>query len=76
MPYVGFFWPLFILTVPTGLIMAWAMGRRHVRADLDLATLSASLRPSVFPAHGWKLYLPLVVLFVLMVRQRRRRVMV
>jgi TRAP-type C4-dicarboxylate transport system permease large subunit len=67
MPYVGFFWPLFVLTVPTGLIMAWAMGRRYLRHDLDLATLSASMRPSVFPAHGWKLYLPLVVLFALMV---------
>jgi TRAP-type C4-dicarboxylate transport system permease large subunit len=66
MPYVGFFWPLFVLTIPTGLIMAWAMGRRHVRRDLDLATLSASMRPSVYPAHGWKLYLPLAVLFALM----------
>lgn len=67
MPYVGFFWPLFLLTIPTGLITAWAMGRRYLRHDLDLATLSASMRPSVYPAHGWKLYLPLVVLFALMI---------
>jgi hypothetical protein len=67
MPYVGFFWPLFVLTIPTGLVMAWAMGRKYLRHDLDLATLSASLRPSVYPTHGWKLYLPLVVLFVLMI---------
>jgi TRAP-type C4-dicarboxylate transport system permease large subunit len=67
MPYVGLFWPLFLLTVPPGLILAWAMSRRHVRTDLDGATLAASLRPSVYPAHGWKLYLPLGVLFVLMI---------
>jgi TRAP-type C4-dicarboxylate transport system permease large subunit len=67
MPYVGLFWPLFLLTVPPGLILAWAMSRRHVRTDLDGATLAASLRPSVYPAHGWKLYLPLGVLFLLMI---------
>jgi TRAP-type C4-dicarboxylate transport system permease large subunit len=67
MPYVGFFWPLFLLTIPTGLVVAWAMGRRHLRHDLDPAALAAAMQPSVFPAHGWKLYLPLVVLFVLMV---------
>ena len=67
MPYVGFFWPLFVLTIPTGLVMAWAMGRPYLRHDLDLATLSASMRPSVYPAHGWKLYLPLAVLFALMI---------
>lgn len=67
MPYVGFFWPLFLLTIPPGLVMAWAMGRRHLRRDLDLATLSASMPPSVYPRHGPKLYLPLVVLFALMI---------
>ncbi len=67
MPYVGFFWPLFLLTVPTGLVVAWAMARRHLHRVPDLATLSAAMRPSVYAAHGWKLYLPLGVLFALMI---------
>ena len=67
MPYVGFFWPLFLLTVPLGPVVAWAMGRRHLRQNLDLHSLAASMPPSVFRPYGWKLYLPLAVLFLLMV---------
>ncbi len=67
MPYVGFFWPLFLLTVPVGMITGWAMGRRHIHQKIDIESLSASMPPSVYPIYGWKLYLPLVALFVLMV---------
>lgn len=67
MPYIGFFWPLLLLTIPLGLLLALAMGRRYVTKDIDIKALSASMPPSVFPTYGWKLYLPLLVLFVLMV---------
>jgi gluconate:H+ symporter, GntP family len=67
MPYVGFFWPLFLLTVPIGMIAALAMGRRHVSRKIDIAALSASMPPSVYGEYGWKLYLPLVALFMLMI---------
>jgi TRAP-type C4-dicarboxylate transport system permease large subunit len=67
MPYVGFFWPLFLLTVPTGLLTALAMGRKYVNPNIDIQALSAAMPPSVYDRHGWKLYLPIVVLFVLMV---------
>ena len=67
MPYVGFFLPLTLLTVPLAMILALAMGRRHIRRDVDIATLSAAMPPSVFGEYGWRLYLPLVVLFALMI---------
>jgi len=67
MPYVGFFWPLFLLTIPVGMITALAMGYRYINKTIDIKSLSASMPPSVFPIYGWKLYLPLVVLFILMV---------
>ncbi|HOG17376.1 MAG TPA: TRAP transporter large permease subunit [Syntrophales bacterium] len=67
MPYVGFFWPLTLLTVPLAMVFVLAMGRRHVRRDIPLAELSASMPPSLFPDYGWKLYLPLAVLFALMI---------
>jgi len=67
MPYVGFFWPLTLLTVPLAMFFVLAMGRRHVRRDINIAELSASMPPSLFADYGWKLYLPLGVLFALMV---------
>ena len=67
MPYVGFFLPLTLLTVPLAMILVLAMGRRHIRRDVDIATLSAAMPPSVFGEYGWRLYLPLVVLFALMI---------
>ena len=67
MPYVGFFWPLILLTVPLAMIFVLAMGRRYVRRDIDIAELSASMPPSLFTDYGWKLYLPLAVLFALMI---------
>ena len=67
MPYVGFFWPLFLLTIPLGPVVAWAMGRRHLRRNIDIESLSAAMPPSMHERYGWKLYLPLIVLFLLMV---------
>jgi TRAP-type C4-dicarboxylate transport system permease large subunit len=66
MPYVGFFWPLFFLTLPVGMFTALTMGRKYVRKKIDIAALSASMPPSVYESYGWKLYLPLIALFVLM----------
>lgn len=67
MPYVGFFWPLFFLTVPAGMLTALTLGRRYVSKKIDIVALSASMPPSVYGTYGWKLYLPLAALFVLMI---------
>ncbi len=67
MPYVGFFFPLLILTFPLGVIFVLAMGRRFIRKGIDISTLVEKLPPSLYGTYGVKLYLPLVVLFLLMV---------
>lgn len=67
MPYVGFFFPLLILTFPLGIIFVLAMGRRFIRKGIDISTLVEKLPPSLYGSYGYKLYLPLVALFLLMV---------
>jgi TRAP-type C4-dicarboxylate transport system permease large subunit len=67
MPYVGFFWPLFFLTIPAGMLMALFMGRKYVDKKIDIEKLLSSMPPSVYDRYGWKLYMPLIALFVLMV---------
>jgi gluconate:H+ symporter, GntP family len=67
MPYVGFFFPLLILTFPLGIIFVLAMGRRFIRKGIDISTLVEKLPPSLYGTYGFKLYLPLAVLFLLMV---------
>jgi TRAP-type C4-dicarboxylate transport system permease large subunit len=67
MPYVGFFFPLLILTFPLGIIFVLAIGRRFICKGIDISTLVEKLPPSLYGTYGFKLYLPLVVLFLLMV---------
>jgi TRAP-type C4-dicarboxylate transport system permease large subunit len=67
MPYVGFFFPLLVLTFPLGIIFVLAMGRRFIRKGIDISTLVEKLPPSLYGSYGFKLYLPLVALFLLMV---------
>jgi TRAP-type C4-dicarboxylate transport system permease large subunit len=67
MPYVGFFFPLLILTFPLGIIFVLAIGRRFIRKGIDISTLVEKLPPSLYGTYGFKLYLPLVALFLLMV---------
>jgi hypothetical protein len=43
------------------------MGRRFIRTGIDISTLVEKLPPSLYGSYGFKLYLPLFVLFLLMV---------
>ena len=67
MPYVGFFPYLLLLTFPLGIILVLAMGRRHVRQGMALGSLLEKLPESLYDRYGFKLYLPLLLLFLLMV---------
>ena len=67
MPYVGFALPLFLLTFPMGLGFVLIRGRRFIRKAVDIQTLMSSMPPSLFPEYGFRLYLPLILLFALMV---------
>lgn len=70
MPYIGFFWPLLILTVPLAVYSALHLGLRHIRGPLDRDAALATL-PGV-PAHmtTWRVYLPLAVVVALMLLVR------
>ena len=35
MPYIGFFWPLLVLTVPLAVYAALHLGLRHIHGPLD-----------------------------------------
>jgi TRAP-type C4-dicarboxylate transport system permease large subunit len=67
MPYVGFAFPLMLLTFPLGVIFVLAMGRRFIRKGMDIQSLLERMPPSLYQTYGLRLYLPLVVLFLLMV---------
>jgi gluconate:H+ symporter, GntP family len=70
MPYIGFFWPLLILTVPLSVYAALHLGLRHIRGPLDRDAALAAL-PAV-PPHmtAARVYLPLVVVVLLMLLVR------
>jgi TRAP-type C4-dicarboxylate transport system permease large subunit len=70
MPYIGFFWPLLIVTVPLAVYAALHLGLRHIRGPLDRDAALATL-PAV-PAHmtAARVYLPLVVVVALMLLVR------
>jgi len=67
MPYIGFGLPLLILTVPLAIVIVLFLGLKSARASrVD----EASLPPSYHSKYGWKLYLPLILLVVLIGAER------
>jgi gluconate:H+ symporter, GntP family len=67
MPYVGFFFPLLLLTFPLGVIFVLAMGRPFVHKGVAIESLLEKMPASLFGKYGFRLYLPLLVLLLLMV---------
>jgi len=67
MPYVGFAIPLIILTFPLAILFALTMGRKFIQKEVDVQEILGRMPPSLYPVYGFKLYLPLLVLFGLMV---------
>jgi gluconate:H+ symporter, GntP family len=67
MPYVGFAFPLLILTFPIALVFILIQGRKFIKKSVDIQDLIARMAPSLFRTYGLRLYLPLIILFLLMV---------
>lgn len=67
MPYVGFAFPLMLLTFPLAIFFVLVRGRKFVNKRVEIQDLIARMPPSLYPTYGWRLYLPLVVLFLLMI---------
>lgn len=65
MPYTGFGWPLLVATVPLAVVCAFLIGGKHARGLADPA-IHTQLPPSRFAAHGFKQFLPLLVLLALL----------
>ena len=66
MPYIGFDGPLLLLTLPCAVISVLLLGLRHCR-NLDADKLAESLDLEVGKKYGFRLYIPIIVLFVLLV---------
>jgi len=69
MPYIGFEGPLFFMTVPCAIFTVLFVGRRWCK-NIDYESIKLSLNLEMGKKHGFKLYLPIIVLVVLLVATR------
>ena len=65
MPYVGITLPLLIIIVPLALLTPFAIGYKHLRT-LSREELADILPPSLWSRYGFRLYLPLLIILILM----------
>jgi len=67
MPYIGFALPLLVLTIPLAVVLVLLLGLKSTRAtSIDRSLLP----PSYHRQYGWRLYVPLALLVVLIVLER------
>lgn len=66
MPYIGFEGPLFLLTIPCAVVSVLLLGLKYCK-KLDIDELKKGLDLEVGKQYGFKLYLPIIVLIVLLV---------
>lgn len=68
MPYVGFTLPLLIIVVPLAIIISLWLGYKDVKI-IDYQEMKAILPESFSKKYGFRLYLPLILVLVLMLGQ-------
>lgn len=66
MPYIGFDGPLFLLTIPCAVFTVLFLGLKYCK-NLDIEKLKSQLNTEIGKEYGFKLYLPIIVLIVLLV---------
>jgi len=69
MPYIGFELPLLFATLPLAFGVNLALGYKHVR-KIDIDKILPKLAEDHFERYGWKLFLPLFVVIVIMLGVR------
>ena len=69
MPYIGFDGPLFLMTIPCAIFSVLFLGLKYCK-NLDLEKLKEGLDLEVGKKYGFKLYLPILVLIVLLVASK------
>ena len=65
MPYVGFDLPLLVATIPLAILCAFLIAGKWTPRLSDSSVLAA-LPQSRYPQHGFKLFLPLILLIALL----------
>lgn len=69
MPYIGFDGPLFLMTIPCAIFSVLFLGLKDCK-NLDIEKLKEGLDLEVGKRYGFKLYLPIIVLIVLLVASK------
>lgn len=69
MPYIGFDGPLFLMTIPCAIFSVLFLGLKDCK-NLDIEKLKKGLDLEVGKKYGFKLYLPIIVLIVLLVASK------
>lgn len=69
MPYIGFEGPLFVLTIGAGTIAALLLGLKSSK-NMDYSAIEKQLDHETARKYGFRIYLPLVVLIVLLLATR------
>ncbi len=65
MPFIGFGLPLLLASLPLAFIVVIAVGLKYIE-KIDFKTIEGNLPNSYYDQHGFKLYLPIILLVVLM----------
>lgn len=68
MPYVGFTLPLLIIVIPLAVAISLWIGYKDIKI-IEYEKMKAVLPPSYSKKYGFRLYLPLIVVLVLMLGQ-------
>lgn len=66
MPYIGFEGPLFLITIPCAIIAVLILGMPYCK-NLNIEELKKGLDLEIGKKYGFKLYIPILVLAVLLV---------
>ena len=69
MPYIGFEGPLFLITIPCAIFTVLFLGLKYCK-NLDIEELKKDLDMEVGKKYGFKLYVPILLLAVLLVLTR------
>ncbi len=68
LPYIGFTLPLLFITIPLIIFSSLFLGRKYLRV-FNFEKMKDSLPTSYLSDYGIRLFLPIIILFVLMLRE-------
>lgn len=69
MPYIGFEGPLLFLTLPVAIFTVLFIGLKYTK-NIKLENIQDSLRKDLSKKYGFKLYLPIIVIIILLLGSR------